>query len=58
MPIFEFQCADCKAITEVVLSIKDREKKTFLCPKCSTKMEPVLISKPAPFQWGKSGGWQ
>jgi putative FmdB family regulatory protein len=57
MPIFEYQCPECKATTEAFLRVEDREKKVFRCPKCAEVMKLVPFSKPAPFRWGKGGGW-
>jgi putative FmdB family regulatory protein len=58
VPIFEFQCPECKVTTEKLLSkSEDRDKTRTNCPKCRVKMEPVAYSKVAPFRWGKGGSW-
>jgi putative FmdB family regulatory protein len=58
MPIFEYKCPQCGALTEkIVQNAEDRDKTRTHCPKCRVKMEPVPISQPAPFRWGKGGGW-
>jgi putative FmdB family regulatory protein len=58
MPIFEFKCQQCGAVTEAILKTdRERDSHKAKCPKCRAEMDPVPISKPAKFQWGKGGGW-
>lgn len=51
MPIYEFECQDCKTRFTAVLSIKDMEKqdkeKTLECPKCKSKNVKRLITVPS-----------
>jgi len=57
MALFEWQCPKCGAVTEQIASYKDKEKIVVKCPRDGTTMKPVDHSKPAPFKWGKGGGW-
>lgn len=34
MPTYEFECQDCGELTDVVLSIKDDVKETYVCEVC------------------------
>lgn len=54
MPIFEYQCPDCRAITEMILKTEERDNQLLRCPRCGTKMKLLPISKPAPFQWSSN----
>ncbi|MCX6382933.1 MAG: zinc ribbon domain-containing protein [Actinobacteria bacterium] len=36
MPIYEYECNKCENIFEVSMSMKDREDKTIVCPKCKS----------------------
>lgn len=56
MPIFEYRCPQCHTVTETIRKIADKDKPIW-CPRCDVKSNPVPISKPAPFRWGKGGGW-
>jgi putative FmdB family regulatory protein len=43
MPMYEFYCQDCQKEVSVVLTLKEREEGTAICPKCGGKqLEPVL----------------
>lgn len=53
MPIYEYQCPDCRHRFEVLQSI--REKATKNCPKCPGKKVERLISHTS-FSL-KGGGW-
>jgi putative FmdB family regulatory protein len=57
MALYEWKCKKCGAVTEQIVSFKDKDKLVVKCPRCHTEMEPVEHSKPAPFKWGKGGGW-
>lgn len=55
MPLYEYKCWKCGKIREVIQKFEDRSKRTQICDKCLSKMEPIEHSKPAKFQWGKGG---
>jgi putative FmdB family regulatory protein len=55
MALYEWQCPKCEAVTEQIVSYKDKEKLVVKCPRCHTTMKPVEHSKPAKFQWGRGG---
>jgi len=51
MPLFEYECAQCGEVTEVLESANAAEE--HVCPKCgSTKMEKRFSA----FATGRSGG--
>jgi putative FmdB family regulatory protein len=43
MPNYEFKCEDCKKKYSLALSIKEREKGKFKCPKCGSKKSQPII---------------
>ena len=50
MPIFEFECQDCKEIFEKTLkSYKDLEGVDFPCPKCQSRNTTKIMSKTGAF---------
>ena len=43
MPIYEFQCQDCRKEFSVTLSLKEREAGEIECPGCKSKrLEPPM----------------
>jgi putative FmdB family regulatory protein len=45
MPVYEFQCLDCKKIFTLRLSVSDFEKSKYVCPYCkSEKLEVQFTS--------------
>jgi putative FmdB family regulatory protein len=52
MPIYEYECADCRRLTEALLKIGEKEPRK--CPHCGGKLSR-LISRTS-FQL-KGGGW-
>ncbi|MEO0083576.1 MAG: zinc ribbon domain-containing protein [candidate division WOR-3 bacterium] len=43
MPIYEYECKDCKKTFEVLIFNK-KEEKQLCCPKCGKKNITLLIS--------------
>ena len=37
MPVYEFQCLNCKAKFPLTLSLTDLDNKRYKCPKCKSK---------------------
>jgi putative FmdB family regulatory protein len=56
MPIYDFECADCKKYFEKYLPIEQRNESVqcLLCPSCNTVR---LISLPGLLQKGQ-GNWK
>ena len=44
MPIYEYECRDCKKIFTAALSIREHEEKKTVCPGCGSSMVEPLIS--------------
>jgi putative FmdB family regulatory protein len=44
MPLYDYECTDCKKISTVVLSLKEHEKGKVTCPKCGSKKVVQVIS--------------
>ncbi|MEP0814567.1 MAG: zinc ribbon domain-containing protein [bacterium] len=42
MPIYEFQCAKCGEVEELLVSMKEAESGRFKCQKCGGKMERIF----------------
>lgn len=36
MPIYEYECNKCENIFEVSMSMRDKEDKIIICPKCKS----------------------
>ncbi len=45
MPIYEFQCMDCKEIFTLKMSVMEMEKTKITCPKCGSENVKKMISK-------------
>jgi len=43
MPTYEFKCENCKKRYSVSLSISDREKGKFKCPKCGSRKSQAVL---------------
>jgi len=43
MPIFEYQCHTCKAVSDFLVGVT-REKKAIVCPNCGGKKLTKLVS--------------
>ena len=54
MPIYEYKCAECKAISEFMVNLRDVDFKPS-CKKCESKNVVRLISRSS-FAL-KGGGW-
>lgn len=47
MPMYEFECTDCKATFLVYLTIEERDKEgAVTCEKCGSKNVRQLLSGP------------
>lgn len=44
IPIYEYECRDCKKIFTAALSIREHEEKKTVCPGCGSSMGEPLIS--------------
>ncbi|MCS7215879.1 MAG: zinc ribbon domain-containing protein [Thermodesulfovibrio sp.] len=44
MPVYEFQCMDCKKTFTVKMSVMEMEKANITCPKCGSKNVKKMIS--------------
>ncbi len=49
MPLYEFECPECKRHIEELLPIKGK-RKSFVCTRCNKKMYQVL-SRPSLLIW-------
>ena len=47
MPVYDFQCRQCKAIFEVRATFKEKEAGLEpVCPRCQSKKSRQLLSSP------------
>lgn len=37
MPVYEYVCDKCHTAFEVILTLKEHDKETIICPKCGSK---------------------
>jgi putative FmdB family regulatory protein len=37
MPIYEYQCKDCRDTFEKILTFAEHDREPIACPKCSSK---------------------
>ena len=44
MPIYEYECRDCKKVFTAALSIREHEEKKTICPGCGSGMVEQMIS--------------
>lgn len=44
MPLYEYECQECKNIFTEVLSLGEHETKEIICPGCSSKEVRQLMS--------------
>jgi len=44
MPLYEYECQECKNIFVEVLSLGEHEVKEIICPGCSSKKVRQLMS--------------
>ena len=44
MPLYEYECQECKNIFVEVLSLGEHEVKEIICPSCSSKEVRQLMS--------------
>ncbi len=52
MPLYEYECTQCKKHTEKIQKFSDAE--ITVCPHCSGKLERVITAPSVQF---KGGGW-
>lgn len=45
MPIYEFQCMNCKETFTVKMTVMEMEKAKITCPKCSSEKVEKTISQ-------------
>lgn len=44
MPLYEYECENCKKIFTAVLSLREHESKETICPGCGSKQVEQLMS--------------
>ena len=44
MPIYEYECSDCKKVFIIALSLKNHDEKKVVCPGCGSKTVVQMIS--------------
>ena len=44
MPLYEYECHNCKKIFTAVLSLREHERKETVCPGCGSKEVEQLMS--------------
>ena len=54
MPIYEYKCAECKAISEFLVNLRDADFKP-LCRQCDSEILTRMVSRSS-FAL-KGGGW-
>ena len=55
MPIYEFQCNDCKNVFEM-LTLGMREKADAVCPKCKSRKTSRMMSSFSKGRYSSLGG--
>ena len=49
MPIYEYRCKKCQNTFEMLVSVRDSDKKIINCPKCNKKLAHKIPSRFSPF---------
>ena len=48
MPIYEYRCKKCQNTFEMLVSVRDSDKKIINCPKCNKKLAHKIPSRFSP----------